>query len=187
MARPVRDRIGEIYGHWKVISYDIEKTQETKKHYWVCECDCGCGTQKSIRGDYLSTIKIGGCNNMLNIGKPRVCLKCKKEFFPIKNANNRKYCYDCVPEINYSGNTIRRYLKIWGLEYKGNQCSICGYNKCKQALDFHHLDESQKDFTISNHSDRIDWPTLKKELDKCIVVCANCHREIHNDEFEFLE
>ena len=44
MARPVRDRIGEIHGHWKVISYDNEKTQETKKHYWVCECDCGCGT-----------------------------------------------------------------------------------------------------------------------------------------------
>lgn len=79
----------------------------------------------------MSSIKIGGCNNMLNTSVEKVCLKCGQKFSPTKSGNNRKYCFDCVPEINYSGNTIRKYLKIWGLEYKGNQCSICGYNKCK--------------------------------------------------------
>ena len=184
MGRPVRDRVGEQHGHWKVIAYDPIKSKEYQKNYWICECDCGCGTQQSIRGDYLSTIKIGGCNNMLNTNKPKVCLKCEKEFFPTKNANNRKYCYDCVPETNYNGSTIRKYLKRWGLEYKDKSCSICGYNKCIQALEFHHLNGKEKDFTISNHSDRMDWPIIKKELDKCIVLCANCHREIHGDEFE---
>ena len=63
------------------------------------------------------------------------------------------------------------------LEYKGKQCIICGYSKCIQALDFHHLHD--KDFNLSDRNLKLDWIEIKKELDKCIVVCANCHREIH--------
>lgn len=62
-------------------------------------------------------------------------------------------------------------------------CEICGYNKCIEALDFHHRDPSKKDFTISSTRKGGkgvgSWPELKKELDKCILVCSNCHREIH--------
>ena len=115
---------------------------------------------------------------MLNTNKPKVCLKCEKEFFPTKNANNRKYCYDCVPETNYNGSTIRKYLKRWGLEYKGKSCSICGYNKCIQALEFHHLDPSKKDFTISN--DHFKLLDAIAESKKCILICSNCHKELHD-------
>ena len=79
MGKAVRNRIGEQYGHWKVISYDPIKSQEYNKHYWICECDCGCGTQQSIRGDYMSTIKIGGCNQMVDLTRTRKCLKCNQE------------------------------------------------------------------------------------------------------------
>lgn len=48
-----KNRIGEIHGHWVVISYDKERSEATKKNYWICECDCGCGTKKSLRGDSL--------------------------------------------------------------------------------------------------------------------------------------
>jgi transposase len=63
------------------------------------------------------------------------------------------------------------------VEYKGGKCQICGYNKCEQALDFHHIDASQKDFDISSNSFSFD--KMKKEADKCALLCANCHREIH--------
>ena len=71
----------------------------------------------------------------------------------------------------------RKRKKLELIEYKGSKCCICGYNKCVQALQFHHLDPKMKDFTISKKSFSIE--KLKKEVDKCILVCANCHSEIH--------
>ena len=180
MGRAVRNRIGEQYGHWKVISYDPIKSQEYNKHYWICECDCGCGTQQSIRGDYMSTIKIGGCNQMVDLTRTRKCLKCNQDFAPQKNANQRKYCYNCVPADSYTnGASIRQLIKQWSLEYKGNQCQLCGYNKCSEALDFHHLNPEEKEFNLSDRNIKLDWPEIQKELDKGIILCANCHREIH--------
>lgn len=73
----------------------------------------------------------------------------------------------------------RRNLKIRLIEYKGGKCIKCNYNKCNAALEFHHLDPNEKDFDISNFSYSFD--RLKKEADKCILVCSNCHREIHDE------
>jgi len=67
--------------------------------------------------------------------------------------------------------------KIKLVEYKGGKCEKCGYDKCIRALDFHHIDPLQKDFDISSNS--YSFEKMKKEADKCILVCANCHREIH--------
>lgn len=65
------------------------------------------------------------------------------------------------------------------VEYKGGKCEKCGYDKSTRALQFHHLDPIEKDFTISRKSYSIE--RLKKEVDKCILVCANCHLEIHEE------
>ena len=72
----------------------------------------------------------------------------------------------------------RKKIKVLGVIYKGGKCQNCGYNKYFENLEFHHEDPSKKDFTISqkcNHR----WLTIKKELDKCICLCATCHRELH--------
>lgn len=66
------------------------------------------------------------------------------------------------------------------IEYKGGKCKCCGYNKCISALEFHHLDPSVKEFNIGQKGYTRSWDKNKKELDKCILVCANCHREIHH-------
>lgn len=179
----IKNRTGEHYGHWIVKEQDFDLSAEKKKIYWLCECDCGCGTTKSIRSDALSQITVGGCNNMLStISKS--CLKCGKDFYPKKQAKVRKYCYDCVPEeiYNGNGNVIRKLAKKWVLDYKGNQCEICGYNKCSAALELHHLNPSEKDFNLSDRDLSLDWPLIKKEVDKCILICANCHREEHAKE-----
>ena len=63
------------------------------------------------------------------------------------------------------------------VEYKGGKCQCCGYSKCIEALEFHHLDPNIKSFTISGKSKSFN--SLKSEVDKCILVCSNCHKEIH--------
>lgn len=60
----------------------------------------------------------------------------------------------------------------------GGKCCLCGYNKCLSALEFHHTDPTKKDFTISN-SPHMAFEKSLQEAKKCILVCANCHREIH--------
>ena len=77
--------------------------------------------------------------------------------------------------------TRRHNIKEKAILYKGGKCEICGYDKCKEALDFHHKDPSQKDPNIKGALTRksINLEKLKPELDKCILVCCRCHREIH--------
>ena len=64
------------------------------------------------------------------------------------------------------------------VEYKGGECQRCGYNKCISALEFHHLDPSTKEFGLTGNTNGIE--RQKKEADKCILLCANCHREEHH-------
>ena len=60
----------------------------------------------------------------------------------------------------------------------GGKCVRCGYNKSLAALQFHHTDPTQKEFSLG-HKRGIKWEEQIKELDKCELVCANCHAEIH--------
>jgi len=77
----------------------------------------------------------------------------------------------------------RRYkLKENAVKYKGGKCEICGYDKCIDALEFHHLNPEEKDFGISSSGYTLSWDKVKTELDKCIMVCSNCHREIHAEQ-----
>jgi 5-methylcytosine-specific restriction endonuclease McrA len=71
----------------------------------------------------------------------------------------------------------RKRTKIKLVEYKGGKCEKCTYDKCIDALEFHHKNPEQKDFIISGKS--WSFEKLKKEVDKCMLVCSNCHKEIH--------
>ena len=73
----------------------------------------------------------------------------------------------------------RKKLREKAVEYKGGKCIFCAYNRCQAALDFHHLDPKQKEFGVSLDGITRSWERIIKELDKCILVCSNCHREIH--------
>ena len=72
----------------------------------------------------------------------------------------------------------RRKLKAMAIEYKGGECQICGYSKHQVALDFHHIDPSEKDFAMGHKGYTRSWEKIKEELDKCILLCATCHREV---------
>lgn len=80
-----------------------------------------------------------------------------------------------------------KYVKKWrkkvsDLLHKSfdDKCGICGYNKCRAALEFHHLDESQKEGNISSYLNISSFSKMAKEAEKCVLLCANCHREFHS-------
>lgn len=118
------------------------------------------------------------------------CKKCNNEF--TRTSNSQLYCSDFCRNENRRLNPDRksyqveyvserrRETKAKAIEYLGGACSVCGYDKCQGAMDFHHKDPSEKDINIAaNHR---SWNKIKQELDKCILVCSNCHREIHYNQ-----
>lgn len=72
----------------------------------------------------------------------------------------------------------REATKIRAIQYKGGSCVSCGYSRCAASLTFHHMDPSKKDFQISGNHTR-SWITIQRELDKCVLLCRNCHGELH--------
>ena len=73
-------------------------------------------------------------------------------------------------------NRIRRKHDI--VYVMGGKCAVCGYNKCESALEVHHLNPKTKTLMVSQALGR-NWKKTRSELKKCILLCANCHREIH--------
>lgn len=103
----------------------------------------------------------------------RECLSCGKTYtYRRHTSTTLSFCNPCYTK------RIRAERNRMVLEYLGGKCCVCGYDKCKEALDVHHLDPSKKEFTIS-HNLALKWETLKKELDKCVLLCSNHHRELH--------
>lgn len=83
-------------------------------------------------------------------------------------------------------------VKKWRKEAKriiltcmGEKCQICGYDKCKSALELHHINPEEKDFSFGYIMTRCrSWALMYSELTKCILLCSNCHREIHENLVE---
>jgi hypothetical protein len=86
-----------------------------------------------------------------------------------------------TPGMGNSRSVIRtqRRKKLRAIEYLGGKCSLCGYHKCQAALGFHHVDPTQKEHSVTYIVMRWRWEKVKPELDKCILVCNNCHAEVH--------
>jgi 5-methylcytosine-specific restriction endonuclease McrA len=72
----------------------------------------------------------------------------------------------------------RRELRERAVAYLGGSCSICKYDGCASAFDFHHVNPLEKDFTIS--SKMTSWEAIERELKKCVLLCCRCHREVHD-------
>lgn len=96
----------------------------------------------------------------------------------ILRADGRYRCKKCAVD---AVKRKREKIKLDLINYKGGKCEICGYNKCLSALEFHHINSNEKDFGISEKGYTRSLEKNKEEVDKCILVCANCHREIHEN------
>ena len=113
------------------------------------------------------------------------CIICGKEFETLPNGNSRKYCFECSPSYPKGGSraltikALRRAMKKQAGKELGGKCEICGYNKCIDALVFHHKDPSEKDFGLAQNGIMHDWKEYLLEAKKCMLLCANCHAEEH--------
>lgn len=113
------------------------------------------------------------------------CMECRvcKTDLPAENfyaAAKKQYkdwiCKKCKHERMQSR---RKSVKQWAVEYKGGKCVNCGYDKYNGSLDFHHLDPKEKDIRIIGNA--LSKEKLIKELDKCVLLCKNCHAEVHGN------
>ena len=146
-------------------SYFIAKKlgiSQTTVRYYLKKFNLSTKLAKFRKKEMFGDNAICKKHGLTKHNKDRKCLKCGVEY-----VNNRRVA-----------------LKLMSVEYKGGCCSVCGYNKCADALDFHHLDPTLKSFSISTNGHTRSWDVLKKELDKCVLLCANCHREEHSKMFE---
>jgi hypothetical protein len=67
----------------------------------------------------------------------------------------------------------------------GGKCSLCGYHRNGAALEFHHIDPSNKAFSLDARSlSNRTWALLQREVEKCVLVCSNCHAELHHPDFQ---
>lgn len=127
---------------------------------------------------------IGGVLGTAGSPKPRLkssillppamkCKYCKKEY---TSERGRTACNSC----NVTKSKIK--TKIKAIQYKGGKCQECGYNKSIAALCFHHEDPREKEFGIGYKGQTFGWKKIKKEIDKCILLCQNCHHELHEKQ-----
>lgn len=100
----------------------------------------------------------------------RICKLCGNNF---KNYQSR-----CVARCGSCNTKIRRYrTKAAAIQFMGGKCTKCGWHGDQAALQFHHL--KGKDFTIGNVANK-SWDSIKDELRKCVLLCANCHMIEHS-------
>lgn len=121
--------------------------------------------------------------NHQTLPEKKLCKRCntikeRNDFYTRRNGSALfPYCIACVGQEVADR---QRETKLKAVEYKGGECLLCGYHACPAAMDFHHTDPNEKDFSISHVKNASFNDTFKKELDKCVLLCARCHREVED-------
>jgi len=132
-----------------------------------------------------------------NVGHRKYCLRCSpfnahnthalenKPEGPVKCATCRKtYTYDHTKGHGWRNcnsciaGSRRTLVKQRAADLLGGKCLLCRYNNCLSALQFHHKDPRTKLFEVSTNTNR-SWEAIKKEVKKCVLLCSNCHTEVH--------
>lgn len=159
--------------------------------FMLCQkCGKVFGTRAFVDGKYrtlnrrkycLACSPFGSHNTrrlVLDINVPaRTCAWCDRVFIP--SRANQQFCRTgCKSKFFVS--EYRRKTKLKAIAYLGGKCSQCGYDKCVDALHFHHRNPSNKDFSISRRGHCTAWSRVVREIRKCVLLCANCHAEHHS-------
>lgn len=151
----------------------------SRKKYCSIECvnnDTNFITNrtKKIKDTYqqrtITNNKCVWCDNFLDSRRVKYCSKkCKSE-----EANSR------LKAITRENTKIKaRKIKTELISKKGGGCKLCGYNKNIKALSFHHLNDKKFELTQTNII-KFNKKTIIDEANKCVVLCLNCHQEIHD-------
>lgn len=145
-------------------------------------------------------IRCNKCNVKLVIGKNWSGILKNQHTYECRKCRNERYRKYYIKDLEKSRKLgreshkrnrkqhLQHMAKIYKINakvmhvLKSNGCAMCGYSKCDDALDFHHANSKDKEFQISASSLKFRDERVVDELNKCILLCANCHREIHYKE-----
>ena len=127
------------------------------------------------------------------VGGVKLCKSCGttkdlSEFYSngYYNSGTKKYkpnCKSCEKQIKNKQH-YSRIVEILAGSDRELKCELCGYKSNLSALQFHHVDPSEKDYAISEMKS-LAFEKVRDEINKCAVLCANCHTEIHNPHLDF--
>lgn len=163
-----------------------------KKACIVCGNTFSNVTPCNMWADIRSRVRCWTCKpyntsnrRALHSFESKVCSYCNTllptDEFYFKASTNRRTktskCRTCIKKYNKQRELD---IKIKLIIYKGGACINCGYKKNICALDFHHRDTTTKKFNLA-HIPGINKKVLD-EVDKCDLLCSNCHRELHNPD-----
>lgn len=111
-----------------------------------------------------------------------VCKKCRGNYYQRNKDKIKKYRDSRIEITRKYTKHYREDTKIIMAQLKINGCAICGYDKCINALDFHHVNSGDKKFPVGSNT--ITHKDFIEELQKCVLLCSNCHREITFGEIQ---
>lgn len=109
------------------------------------------------------------------------CQYCDEDYTYTRNTTGkRKNCVTCIPEgKGADASYIRRILKEKMVRENGGKCHSCELVSHPSVYDFHHIDPTQKSFSVGDKTSTIKWLLIQEELKKCVMLCSNCHRLLH--------
>ncbi len=149
-------------------SYEIARAvgkSPTTVRYWLKKFKLKSKSGAKYQSSFVCKCGETDKNNFTNCGNGRV---------------SKSICKKC-----HNTNSISRFRdnKRQFVDYKGGKCQKCTYHKYLGALEFHHVNPKEKDPNWTRLKS-FNLENAKKELDKCILLCSNCHKELHGKIFE---
>jgi hypothetical protein len=143
------------------------KCSQTNVRYWLKKYDLRVkrGPRGKLPKDFIIQRKCGSCGetdpNKFYGNKKFICAKCHTKYVNEVGRKNRQYALDLL----------------------GNKCIVCGFDKYNCSLDLHHVDPTIKDPNFSGYR---SWSSkrIEKEVEKCVLLCRNCHAAVHNNEID---
>jgi predicted transcriptional regulator len=114
----------------------------------------------------------------------KICPSCKikkllTDFYMRSSKGRRGHGSWCKKCMNAQVLKRQRAYKAAHVKRKGGCCQACGFDKYDGALEFHHVDPSQKDNKMGKMAGSSNSPKVQAELAKCVLLCSNCHKMVH--------
>ena len=145
----------------KLIAEELN-TSQTNLRYWIKKYEL-------VRNKYTHCVF---CNTK---SSTKFCSsKCKGNFYYYQNKEERNL------QSKINSKDKRKSFKILAIEYGGGKCKHCNYKNNYSVLSFHHTDTEQKDFNLRGIKSSKLTSKHIEELDKCILLCHNCHYKVHS-------
>jgi hypothetical protein len=154
-----------------------EKYKKIRYNQKFCSYQCRLNNIYAVRKKLYKKLNL----------KEILCSFCKRKFKPKRESN--RFCSELsqirenrkrnLQRISLAFKKRRQLTKLKCIEYLGGKCMKCEYSKHPCAMDFHHKNIKEKEFNMTNLIRNNNWDNIKKELDKCDLLCSNCHREKH--------